>query len=145
MVVPASLGVRPVSRLALLVGTCALLPTFVSAQMVSSVDRLAWVPTPGAYVQEYAPPDGYRTWYREMEACSGQHGPVFDSIRFFAVDAPTFMMQGYRVVGWGDAHSRTVWVTTRDLFERRIVAHELLHIILGPGHPVVPWKMPCQV
>lgn len=132
--------IRALLLLALAIGTTA-----ADAQMVSMRASTAPRVVPFAYVEQIAPPAEYRVWYDDMRACSGLDGPPFETIEFWIVDAPTFLMEGHRVAGWGDKPNRTVWLARYLMSDRTVVSHELLHILLGVGHPQVPGTSPCGV
>lgn len=99
-------------------------------------------------VTPYPPPAIYRAWFREMEQCSGKRSAIpFDSLTFVAVHAEAFAAKGRGpFLGYTYMDERTIAVVADSTGSRWLVAHEMLHVVLGaPGHPQFPFLWPCNV
>ncbi len=103
--------------------------------------RLAPVETEAERV--FPPPDTYRTWYAEVEQCSGFSG-VFERVTW--VEAEVYDKEGVRRSGaWRPPHTiyldpqlvRATCDTVPDggaCFRQQNVKHEMLHDLRQDGH-----------
>lgn len=83
---------------------------------------------PVGNVERFTPPPEYRTWYAEMEACTGRRGN-YDAVVWWLVDSLT------TPVGWHNIAA--TWTAPHTVRIRRgykgndwVVRHEMLHDIL---------------
>lgn len=101
------------SALVLLFGGCAFQP-------------------PGETPVESSYRTDYRQWFHETEACAGKIGD-FDSIYWIEADLEPGL--------YGHTEGNTVWIDRDYVGNRRVVAHEMLHILLhgDPHHTDAAW------
>lgn len=93
--------------------------------------------------QTYPEPAVYRTWWTQIQRCSGLAGD-YDDVRFFVAVSP-LTAGGRRFPCGGGALCNGLWEAPHDitlapayLEDERLVQHEMLHDLLGvPGHPPV--------
>ena len=105
------------------------------ALVSSCSDRFAPAPLPEGAVP-FGPPPIYRTWWGQVEECSGER-EAFDRGRWFVmpgVDA--FVANGQRVNGLWIQHYRYIVLAENRLMDSLVVRHEMLHDLTGNvGHP----------
>jgi hypothetical protein len=77
-------------------------------------------------------PPEYEQWYSELEACSGLKGS-FQELSFRTQDK--IIVQGVHFSGYWDEKSNTILLRTRFKMFKRLVLHEMMHSLVGPGHP----------
>lgn len=106
----------------------------------------ALAPLPEA-ATPFAPPAIYRTWWAEVEACSGLRGD-FDAVRWYRVDPPNEvrLRDGTPVRGlWMSSGNRIV-IRAADLDLPYVPHHEMLHALLRrPGHPAEYFVARCDL
>jgi hypothetical protein len=81
------------------------------------------------------PPALWRQWFAEVEACSGRHRD-FDSLHFAIRDDE--VRRGSNIVlGHFDPPDH-IWVMRGEQNEG-VLKHEMLHYLVGRGHPSPPF------
>lgn len=83
----------------------------------------------------YAPPDTFRHYWAEVEACSGLRGD-FDRVRWHTVgDRHHFRIDDVQYGGyWFPSHD--ILLAGRRVNDQRTIRHEMLHDLLGHSwHP----------
>lgn len=92
---------------------------------------------------EWTPPESYAVLYEEIQACIGERGPTFDSIRWFLVpttnDLRTFDCDGFEATGCYYHSDRRLYLVRGDEYTIRLVKHELVHAVGIKGHPSPPF------
>ena len=80
----------------------------------------------------YDPPPTYRDWWMQTERCAGVRRGTFDRLRFFVL--PEDDRHAGRRFGW------SIWVRGPYLMSRRVVEHEMLHVLLDDNsHRAAAW------
>lgn len=74
---------------------------------------------------EIEPPAAYRTWWSEVEECSGLGGD-FAGVRWFATFA---FVDGEGILGQWNEH-REITVRSDVWLDREVIRHEVLHDLL---------------
>jgi len=91
-----------------------------------------------AGAKEFTPPDIYRTWWAEIEACAQLSGDL-SRIEWYEVpgsryDCPTYPSG---CAGWWQS-PHTIYMAQAWVNDRRVVEHEMLHDLLQRSdHPPV--------
>jgi hypothetical protein len=120
---------RPLLLLALLLAVSCALPT---------------APLPSNAVRYGPNPELIRSWWAQMETCSGLRGDL-SRINFYIVpNVATFRWEGRDVIGlWMERDSRIV-LAGDFAFRDRNVRHEMLHALTRiPGHPPEYFETRC--
>jgi hypothetical protein len=83
------------------------------------------------------------------QACSGLQGSL-EGWKFKIVETKdgSFKLMGIGpdLAGLTNFGNRTIYLSDRYWMDERIVRHEMLHVLLKkPGHPQVPFVVPCDV
>ena len=89
---------------------------------------------PGA--EEFTPPDVYRMWWAEVEACAQLSGD-FSRITWYEVPGSRYDCPAYPngCVGWWQP-PHTIYLAQVWVNDRGVVEHEMLHDLLQRGdHP----------
>ena len=100
---------------------------------------------PGAV--PFDPPAIYRTWWAEVEACSGLRGD-FDAVRWYRVDPPNEVRlpTGRPVRGFWASNGNRIFIRAADLDLPYVPRHEMLHALLRrPGHPAEYFVTRCDL
>lgn len=87
-------------------------------------------------------PDVYRTWYSEVEACSGLRGD-FDALMLRTANA--INVGGVEYSGyWTPPHTITIRLEPAWLNDETLVKHEFMHDLLQSGaHPDAYFRGVC--
>lgn len=102
--------------------------------------RLAWLLfalwLPGCALEPskddpYQPFPEYRAWWAEVQGCSGRFGD-FNKLQFYVLE-PASRYAGRR---FGDK----IWIREAYVFSRRVVEHEMLHVLLDGDHDHRGWQ-----
>lgn len=104
--------------------------------VVLSCDSLT-EPIPQGAVALTPPPDSYRGWWQEVEACSGKSAS-FDAISWYHVpNVGTFSVNGDpNFVGYWQPYHHSITLAGFRIYDADLVRHEALHAILNTvGHP----------
>jgi len=98
-------------------------------------DRFALAPLPDGAVA-FGPPPIYRTWWAQVEHCSGRTG-AFSRVRWFVVPgADSFIANGQRDNGLWIDHYRYIVLGEGRVNDSLVVRHEMLHDLSGSlAHP----------
>ncbi len=83
-------------------------------------------------IERYSPPEVYRTWWAEVEACSGLQGD-FDRVRWYVKgQSGQFRYRGaYVFAYWWPSHE--IVIAGGQVANDMVVRHEMLHDLLGSG------------
>ncbi len=74
----------------------------------------------------------YAGWWSEVESCSGRYEDS-SYLRYYVLDP------GDRRAGHQQGHD--IWIRTPYFTSRRVVEHEMLHVLIGDSHHEGPeWK-----
>src|SRR2546423_873920 len=85
----------------------------------------------------FAPPSVYRTWWNQVEACSGKTGS-FDSVEWFYIPGVVDFTADGQPGTWGQwiTQRRSITLAGQGTGDPLLIRHEELHAILNtPGHP----------
>lgn len=106
-------------------------------------DRFAPAPLPEGAVP-FGPPPIYRTWWGQVEACSGRTG-AFSRVQWFVVPGVDFFIaNGQRDNGLWIEHYRYIVLGERRVSDSLVVRHEMLHDLLGSlTHPAEYFDQRC--
>lgn len=117
-----------------------LLGTLAACEMLAPPSPLP------ATAQAMNPPEQYRTWWAETEACSGLQGS-FEQIKWFVVpDSLTFSTNTGEKVGlWTESSAGTrIIIAGAYSGHELVVRHEMLHALLDrEGHPAEYFQTRC--
>ncbi len=81
------------------------------------------------------PPRVYTMWWRLTEACSGVTGDLA-SVRWYDVpNASEIVVAGSPEQGYWWADGDRIVIAGKDLLAGQLVRHEMLHALIGAGHP----------
>ena len=94
------------------------------------------------------PPVKYRVLWGHVENCAGRVGPFQRTEWFIIPDSVKVMLRGSEKIAIAEQpgpHNDwrpRIYIKAEYIDHSGVVAHESLHIILGPGqgHPVPPFK-----
>ena len=91
-----------------------------------------------AGAKEFTPPDIYRTWWAEVEACAQLSGD-FSRVEWYEVPGSRYDCSAYPTGCAGSWHPpHTIYVAQAWENDPRVVKHEMLHDLLQRGdHPPV--------
>jgi hypothetical protein len=98
----------------------------------------AFEPTGG---EPLNPPQEYRELWAEALACTGRVGD-FTDLRFTVIEGDCFDTPKGCAAGWTDGNHITLASGWKD--HPMIVKHEMIHTLIGDGHPAVPFETPCK-
>jgi hypothetical protein len=90
----------------------------------------------------FPPPESYRRVWIEAMACTGKIKPM-DDITFYMVPGENFETPRIDKAAGMSEHSR-IFIAEKYLGHPMVVKHEMIHALIGSGHPDVPFKMPCR-
>jgi hypothetical protein len=132
---------RPLARGDILVPRALTRLTYCSHAVISlltvatiSCDAITEPEFPAAAVL-IEPPRVYTMWWRLTEACSGVTGD-FSSIRWYDVpDASQIVVAGRPEQGYWWSDGDRIVLAGQDLLAGQLVRHEMLHALIGGGHP----------
>ena len=84
----------------------------------------------------YGPPPIYRTWWAQVEECSGKTGS-FGRVRWFVIPGTdSFVANGQQVNGLWIEHYRYIVLAESRVSDSLVVRHEMLHDLSGSvTHP----------
>ena len=106
-------------------------------------DRFAPAPLPEGAVP-FGPPPIYRTWWAQVEQCSGESAAI-SRVRWFAVrGSDSFVANGQRDNGLWIAHYRYIVLGEGRVSDSLVVRHEMLHDLTGSlTHPAEYFDRRC--
>lgn len=106
-------------------------------------------PTPlPVQAQQVLPPDEYRTWWAETEACAGVSGDIDQVAWYIVPDAETFDSKSGPKVGlWSHSGEGVRIVLAGNYVDNELVVrHEMLHALLDrEGHPAEYFETRCHL
>lgn len=107
---------------------------FLLAALSASVTtdcRSPTEPLPSGAVPLDPPPDIYRTWWQEVEACSGRTGD-FDAISWYYVPNVGAFRVGSdsNVAGYWQPYHHSITIAGFGMNDAMLIRHEELHAIL---------------
>jgi hypothetical protein len=115
---------------------------------LAACEMLGPPPPLPAQAQQVLPPDEYRTWWSETEACAGRSGDI-DQIAWYLVpDAETFdSKSGLKVGLWTHSGEGVRIVIAGNYADNELVVrHEMLHALLDrEGHPAEYFETRCHL
>jgi hypothetical protein len=88
------------------------------------------------------PPESYRKVWIEAMACTGKIGD-FNRISFWSVPGENFETPRIDKAAGMTEHQR-IFIAEKYLGHPMVVKHEMIHALIGSGHPEVPFKVPCK-
>lgn len=92
--------------------------------------------------QAMTPPESYRAVWAEAEACTGKTGD-YSRIAFYMVPGESFEGASGDAAAGHSSNGRII-ISEKYLDHPMVVKHEMIHILIGSGHPDVPFKVPCK-
>lgn len=90
--------------------------------------------------ESFQPAPVYRTWFAELEACSGRRNS-FEGIRWAVRERGSETVNGREIVGQID-YPNHIWIVRAYLDVEGAVKHEMLHYLLQQQkkrHPTPPF------
>ncbi len=120
-----------------------IITTIALTILTACADRFAPAPLPQGAVP-FGPPPIYRSWWTQVEQCSGRTG-AFNRVRWFVVPgADSFVANGQRDNGLWIEHYRYVVLGEGRVNDSLVVRHEMLHDLSGSiGHPADLFEQRC--
>lgn len=112
------------------------LPAFLALVALASCESPT-EPLPSGAVAIDPVPSQYRTWWQEMEVCSGRTGD-FDAISWYYVPNALVFRVGSNpnVKGYWQPYHRSITLAGLNMYDDYLVRHEALHAILRTAdHP----------
>jgi hypothetical protein len=113
-----------------------LLAVALALQFVGGCRDVTGLPLPVDAVRMDSIPDEYRTWWSQVEACSGRRR-FFGWVRWYYVpNASYFTYRGIAYDGYWLSHPDRIVVAEALMNDAVLLRHEMLHAVLQDGdHP----------
>jgi hypothetical protein len=90
----------------------------------------------------FSPPESYRRVWIAAMACTGEIGDM-DRITFYKMPGHDFKHPANdHAVGAG--YRDRIFIAEASLDHPMVVKHEMIHALIGAGHPRVPFEAPCR-
>jgi hypothetical protein len=92
--------------------------------------------------EPYTPPESYRAVWAQAEACTGVKGSM-DRIAFYKMPGRSFESPNIPNAAGHSDHHRII-LAEHWLDHPMVVKHEMIHALIGSGHPKEPFEVPCK-